>query len=56
LSPAELARIVELISDIAEELSDVAVAAHEGNWMSLPAAIQSNLQVRSLEAPFKALG
>lgn len=56
LSPAELAPIVELIADIAEELSDLAVAAHEGNWMSLPTAVQSNLQVRSLEAPFKALG
>jgi hypothetical protein len=41
--------VVDVIGNVCEYLSDVAVSAHEGNWMSLPDEVRQSLAKRKAD-------
>lgn len=53
--PKTLEPLVALVADICEELSDIAVSAHEGNWLSLPTVVQQSLAARGADADLKGM-
>src|SRR3569833_453107 len=51
----DLQPLVRLVADVAEELSDIAIACHLGNYMSLPSDIQKSLDARGASSSLKAI-